>query len=211
MADHTFRRTEYPVAVCLAGAGESALSTTVAKYFRELGRLGAFIFFDRNDPTHSDPNAVIRTLAHQLALWDLTVQSAVCAAIEGDKGIAEAPMRRQYAKLVLEPLKCAVALHIQGPIIIVIDALDECGNSVSRQTFLALLAQELAKFPPAFRFLITNRAESDITDILGVQPNVAQKVLSITTDSNTEDIHMFLQNKMDIIRQRHRMYDLASD
>ena len=116
-----------------AGAGKSTLSTD---YLRELGRLGAFIFFfDGNDPTHRDPNAVIRTQAHQVALHDPTTQSAICTAIEADKRIAEvaeAPMRRQYAKIILEPLKCAGALHMQGPIVIAIDALDECGDSVSR-------------------------------------------------------------------------------
>ena len=41
-----------------------------------------------------------------------------------------------------------------------------------RDTLLALLAQELAKLPASFRFLITSRAESDITDALSIQPNV---------------------------------------
>jgi len=34
----------------LAGYSKSTISTTVAEYFRDLGRLGRFIFFDRNDP-----------------------------------------------------------------------------------------------------------------------------------------------------------------
>src|SRR5882724_2267800 len=89
----------------LAGSGKSTISTTVAEYFRELSRLGAFIFFDRNDPTQSDPNAVIRTLVYRLSLFDPAIQAAVCSQIEGDKTIAEAPLGRQFSKLLLEPLK----------------------------------------------------------------------------------------------------------
>ena len=100
---------------------------------------------------------------------------------------------------------------MQGPIVVVIDAPDECGDSISRQTLLALLAQELAKLPAAFRFLIASRAESDIVEALKVQPNMVQMELSITTDSNAEDIHMLLRNEMDIIWRRHRIYNLASD
>src|ERR1700691_3634384 len=77
----------------LAGYGKSTISTTVAEYFRDLGRLGAFIFFDSNDPTHSDPNAVIRTLAYRLASFDTRIKLAVCAVVESDKSIADAPVR----------------------------------------------------------------------------------------------------------------------
>ena len=127
----------------LAGSGRSTLSTTVAEYFRELGQPCAFIFFDRNDPTHSDPNAVIRTLAHQLASFDPNILSAVCAEIETDKRIAEASMRRQFTKLIFEPLKAAGTQPMEGPVIIVIDTLDECGDPTSRKNLLVLLAQEL--------------------------------------------------------------------
>ena len=48
-----------------AGSGKSTISGTIADYyFRSFGRLGAFLFFDANDPFHSDPAAVIHTLAY---------------------------------------------------------------------------------------------------------------------------------------------------
>jgi hypothetical protein len=50
----------------VAGFGKSTISTTLAESFRELERLGAFIFFNRNT-TSSDPAVVIRTLSYQLS------------------------------------------------------------------------------------------------------------------------------------------------
>ena len=115
------------------------LSATVAEYFYKLGQLGAFIFFDRNDPTHSDPNTVICTLAHQLSLCDC--QASFCL-----------PFFLSQAMRNLTSLQCLGF------------SLTCCsGSSASRRT------------------------------------------------QNTEDIHMFLRNQMDTIRQHHRMYDLASD
>ena len=195
----------------LAGYGKSTISTTVAEYFRDLGRLGAFIFFDRNDPTHSDPNAVIRTLAYRLGSFDTRIKLAVCAVVETDKSIADAPVRKQFAKLLLEPLQSLSGQFVNGPAIVVIDALDECGNPISRKSLLALLSEELVNLPHMCRFITTNRAESDITAAFSDQINNLEKELSISTHSNENDIHSFLCKEMVTIRQRHKVFRLASD
>ncbi|KAJ7852745.1 hypothetical protein B0H13DRAFT_2206819, partial [Mycena leptocephala] len=39
----------------VAGAGKSTISTSISQYFRSLHRLGAFLFFDRNNPAGSSP------------------------------------------------------------------------------------------------------------------------------------------------------------
>jgi adenylylsulfate kinase-like enzyme len=43
----------------LAGAGKSTLSTTLANRLRTAGRLGAFLFFDRDVIRRNDPKLVI--------------------------------------------------------------------------------------------------------------------------------------------------------
>jgi hypothetical protein len=192
----------------LAGSGKSTISTTVAEYFRDLGRLGAFIFFDRNNPTNSDPSTVIRTLAHQLASFDSHIRSAVCTAIERDNSIASASIQRQSAKLLLDPLE---SITMEGPVVIVIDALDECGDATSRKSLLRLLADELGQLPRTFRFLITSREESDINAALAVQTNIVKKELVTTTDSNINDILLFLHHEMATIRKYHSTFGLAAD
>jgi hypothetical protein len=87
----------------MAGFGKSTISTTVAESFRELGRLGAFIFFNRNT-TDSDPAVVIRTLSYQLARFDQSIKSAVCDVIEDNPGITESAIRVQFSELILRPL-----------------------------------------------------------------------------------------------------------
>ena len=189
----------------VTGFGKSAIATTIADYFSEVHRLGAFLFFDRNDKAHSDPAAFVRTLTYQLALFDSRIQSTVSAAIEDDKRIAEALIGRQFANLLLGPLEAIAKLPMQGPVIIVIDALDECGEAASRKSLLTLLAQELAKLPPIFRFLITGCAESDISAAFSGKSHIVQIELSITTDANANDVSLFLQSEMGNLRDCHNL------
>jgi len=65
----------------LAGIGKSTVATTVANYFHDLGRLGAFLFFDRRFPERSHPSKVIRTLAHQLGSYDSRIGMALSEII----------------------------------------------------------------------------------------------------------------------------------
>ena len=85
----------------LAGSGKSTISTTIAEYFRELGRLGAFIFFNRDDPLSSHPAKVIPTLSYQLAQFDPVIKAGISAQIEDNPRITEASIRAQFAKLSL--------------------------------------------------------------------------------------------------------------
>jgi hypothetical protein len=195
----------------LAGSGKSTISTTISEYFRDMDRLGCFIFFDRNDPSHSDPNPVIRTIAYCLATFDARIRSAMSTAIENNHGVAEAPLRKQFSKLLLEPLQSIGSHSMEGPVVIVIDALDECGEAKSRKNLLALLAAELIKLPSAFRFIITSRAESDISAAFSNKLNVLEKELTISGHTNESDIYSFLCHEMVSIRERHSALNLAPD
>src|SRR5882724_1481024 len=191
-----------------AGSGKSTISTTIAERFRALRRLGAFIFFDRNNPAQSDPAAVIRTMAHQLASSDPDIQSAICAEINGVFNVSMPPINTQFTKLLLEPLAAVAKLHSQGPIIIILDALDECGDSKYRQSLVALIAKEFARLPSGFRFLVTSRAEIDIEPAFS-RDHIQKLELDTTTQSTAADVLSFIRHEMTTIREVHAKYDLA--
>lgn len=191
----------------VAGSGKSTISTTIAEYFRELRRLGAFIFFDRSK--NDDPNAVIRTLAYQLGRSP-GVRSTLSQVIEGDEGITTAPLLRQFPKLILEPLRLANS-PAEGPVIIIIDALDECGDPRSRRDLLSLMAAKFKELPDAYRILITSREESDIAAAFRVLPNVRMMEFEIENTSNHDDIALFLRHEMASIREFHSNLNLPSD
>ncbi|KAJ7098937.1 WD40-repeat-containing domain protein [Mycena epipterygia] len=175
----------------VAGSGKSTISTTVAESFRELHRLGAFIFFDRNDRARSHPDAVVRTLAHSIGLSNPHIGSAISTVIQGDPDIVNAPIQTQFKALLLDPLQ-SVEHCIQGPILIILDALDECGDPDSRRLLLSVLSDELPKLPNLFRFLITSRPDKDI--VKRFRPRFAEKQLDVA--SSTDDITLFIRTEM---------------
>jgi hypothetical protein len=126
--------------------------------------------------------------------------------VGSDRSIAEAPLRKQFTKLLLEPLKSFHAHPIGGPVIVIIDALDECGDPLSRKILLSLLAAELSKLPSMFRFIITSREEFDISAALSDQTNVLEMGLSILAESNETDIYSFLCSEIVTIQRHHGVY-----
>jgi NACHT domain len=180
------------------GCGKSTISTTIAQYFRDLGRLGAFLFFNRNNVS-DETNTVIRTLSYQLASFDPVINAAVCAQIERNPTIVDAPLHDQFVQLLQEPLHSHPGLNGQGPVVIIFDALDECGDPESREKILTILSLEFAKLPPVFRFFITSRAEIDIATAFMNQHNIMVSEIDVTQD--TSDISLYLHHSLATIRQ----------
>ncbi|KAF7967749.1 hypothetical protein HWV62_33240 [Athelia sp. TMB] len=180
-----------------AGLGKSTIATTIATYFGGLRRRGAFLFFDRNSPLASAPPRVVTTLAFQLAQQSTAIRSAVSTAIERRPELLSDPLATQFQSLLVEPLVFA-ARQIEGPIIIILDALDECGNVSSRRTLLELLSKDFNKLPAQFRILITSRPEHDIKGALSSPSHILAIDLSTASDA---DMQIFIQHEMRRIYQ----------
>jgi hypothetical protein len=184
-----------------AGCGKSTIATTIAEFFRELSLLGAFLFFSKDAQDRSDPSNVIRTLAYQLAFFDSHIGTAISAVITTVPSIAEASLRVQFHKLLLEPVAKLVELGTHGPVVIVIDALDECGTISSRKPLLTLLSEELSNFPPVFRIIITSRAEFDVQGAFQSRSNILAHDLGVDDTSNRFDIELYLRHSMAEVRK----------
>jgi hypothetical protein len=190
----------------VAGSGKSTLATTISNYFQNLGRLAAFLFFDRDITERSDPTSVIRTLAYQLGVFDSKFLSAISSA--SWRFSWQWTLATQCKKLLLEPLSSVANIGDQGPIVIVFDALDECGSAKSRKPLLDLLVEESSKLPPNFRIIITSRAERDIQASFSQKQNILSRELDLTTASNTKDIVSYLHHWMEIIRSDNPLLSL---
>ena len=174
-----------------AGTGKSTICTTVAQYFYHLRRRGAFLLCDQNNPVNNEPTRLIRTLAHQLAYFEPSIGDAIANVIQNRPDIVNTPFHEQLRGLLLEPLDATKYLDTNGPIIIIIDGLDECGDETTRSALLKALSEGLSKFPSGFRFLIASR---DIPDIRAAmqKSNVDPLQLTIDDEVNNRDIVEFL-------------------
>ena len=184
----------------MAGSGKSTVATTIARYFGVLGRQGAYLFFER---ATSKPDSVLRTLAYKLARFDRNLDSAISEAIDADQSIADQPLEDQFNKLLRVPLTSA-AEKLTGPIIIVLDALDECGDQGSREPLLEILATKFSTLPTIFRFLITSRPEEDIRSRL-MASNLVMSLESMVKGDAFSDVRTFIKSQLGAIRTKKNL------
>ncbi|KZP24098.1 hypothetical protein FIBSPDRAFT_930079, partial [Athelia psychrophila] len=187
-----------------AGLGKSALANSIAEHFRRRQQQGAFLFFDRNAPLESTPARVIRTMAYQLAEHNQAIKSAISLAMEKDPQLTSAPLTTQFTSLLVEPLSAA-SQEITGPVIIVLDALDECGDAESRRALLALLSRELSKFPRQFRFLITSRPDADIAREFKSAGHM--HAIDLSMSASSADVLLYIKHEMAQIYSSRHSYD----
>src|SRR3984885_3796157 len=145
-----------------AGSGKSTILNTLAHYTSQLCRRGAFLFWERSKTDNGEPHRVIHTLAHQLARFDSIFARELETQIKTWPHVMESSLDSQFQYLLVEPLTALTAKHDLGPVIVILDALDECGTSESRRQLLNTLLPGLAKLPKVVRVLIASRDEPDI-------------------------------------------------
>ena len=111
----------------------------------------------RDVAERSEPQNVIRTLAYQLGMLDNRIGASIAKVLEETPSIAQSPLQYQFFKLLIEPLSSLLAESGHGYnrlIVLVLDALDECGTPEECSSLLAILAEESAHLPPSLRILI---------------------------------------------------------
>ncbi|KAI6109386.1 WD40-repeat-containing domain protein [Pisolithus thermaeus] len=193
------------------GAGKSTIATSVANLFRQQRRLGAFTFFTRGVEARSDPASLIRTIAYQLGEFDPRICDAISRVIEETPSIKQAPLHRQFQRLLVEPLQSLEDLQWEGPVLVVIDALDECGRTGARSDLLTALARESMLLPPTLRIFVTSRAEKDIYNAFSPYLHIYSRELDLSSETNEHDVKAYIRHRMVTIRLQNEYLDLPSD
>lgn len=194
----------------VAGSGKSTLATTVANFFIGMRRLGAHLFFIRNT-ADSAPAHVIRTLAYQIGCSDPRIGHAICTAIDAIPHLVRSSSLVQFQQLLAEPITSVVDIQFEGPVVVVIDALDECGTSEDRYELLSVLGRELAKLPSVVRVIVTSRPEYDIQNLFSSTNGITMREIDIKSADAQADIEVFIRSRMSRIRERNKLLRLPAD
>ncbi|KIM74851.1 hypothetical protein PILCRDRAFT_31063, partial [Piloderma croceum F 1598] len=151
-----------------AGSGKSAISQTIAEWCVRKEILAASFFFRRGAGDRSSIARLVPTLAHQLSSFLPTTKQFICDAVQKEPSITQKPIRRQFEKLVIDPTRAVTgsvlsALPWKKPMVIIIDALDECDDKESMSEFVQMLfeLQKMHRLP--FWILVASRIEDHIT------------------------------------------------
>ncbi|KZP10859.1 WD40 repeat-like protein [Athelia psychrophila] len=177
-----------------AGVGKSAIANTIAQHYKAEKRLGSFVSFNRADQEKRNPRNLLSTVARDIADLDPNWKSALYDAVKDDHSLRKttSPIL-QMKSFVLEPAK---ALAIVGPIVIVIDALDESGDASTRKPLFKALAENASKLPRNFRILITARPEDDILKLSEKLPNSQHQTIKTTDEAMDADISTYMRKEL---------------
>jgi NACHT domain len=191
------------------GAGKSAIASTLVSNLTKRWRLGSSFFFKRGDATLSDPTALWRTVASDLAQFHPCLKDGVIEFLNR-------PSFRQsdimlHFECMIEALLVKNELQLSSaPPVVVIDALDECGSDDSQSAQRRILLDTLTRWsrlPQSFKLVITSR-DQHLPDSFYDQ-QVCRRITLETGDSiGTEtqnDIRTFFQQSFSNIKPKTGM------
>ncbi|KAF7336432.1 NACHT domain-containing protein [Mycena sanguinolenta] len=174
-----------------AGLGKSSIAHQLCTRLGE-STLGASFFFGRGDIEST--RLFFPTLAHQLAMSQPAIRPHIVnAAREYRKRGRRQQMRYAFEELLRDPLAAASpATH--GPVVIVIDGLDECKERDQISDLLRFVL-EIVRAHPWVRVFITSWPELHIRSVLTSAETAAivyHRSLEDTLDEWAGDVQFYL-------------------
>ncbi|KAI0026490.1 hypothetical protein K488DRAFT_92471 [Vararia minispora EC-137] len=151
-------------------------------------------FFKRSSVL--EPHLLITTLVRDLAQFNPVFKQALVKILRDDsQQLRTKNCTTLLTRLLVDPLK---NLHLLGPIVVVVDALDECGDDAAYSSLASALALAASQLPLAFRLLITSRPEKFFGDTFASHDSV--RVLRLDNPTLAadvrSDIRMFIRNAL---------------
>ncbi|KAL5504568.1 hypothetical protein ACEPAH_7229 [Sanghuangporus vaninii] len=175
-----------------AGAGKSTIAVTISDACDKRGCPAAYLFFERGKDEYI---STIRALAYKIAALHPSIRLHVADAVNKNSNISGSPLRTQFEKLLLEPIQ-ATFIRIKRPVVIILDALDECGTSKQREDLLRLLTIDFKRLPSNVRVLVTSRPENDMMRRLSSKSHIYHIEIDHTSQQNRQDVGLYIREKM---------------
>jgi hypothetical protein len=193
-----------------AGTGKSSIAHEIARLFDKMHRLTSSFIFLRREQSFRKAYHLFTTLARDLADRYPSFKIALGKVVKDNTAlrVGTRDYDTLFESLILEPLK---DLHIVGPILVVIDALDESGDTTGRIGLHAFLTENLKRLPSNFRVVITSRPEHTIVSALARAPSVKIRYMDdaeLAAESH-KDILAFFQQRLPSNEFRHYVEALA--
>jgi hypothetical protein len=204
-----------------AGKGKSAIAHTIANWFNESGGLGSCFCFDQHREADRRHEKIFSTIARDLADRDPGMKRALADAVKNANSLKNTTdIIQQWRKLLMEPLKKFPASSV-GPVLVIIEALDESGGVETRRNLLRILAgrlqdkglPQITELPSNFRILVTSRPLADIEkEFEGADHILRLSMDDIPHKVVERDIHAFVSEELKDLSefQDKHLADLAA-
>ncbi|KAI0037475.1 hypothetical protein FA95DRAFT_1578820 [Auriscalpium vulgare] len=179
----------------LSGTGKSSVAHSIAEHYDTLNRLGSSFCFNKNKLATCNAEHLFSTIALDLAQFDPSFGKALIKYVGNKQSLRGAQdLKEQLKNFICLPIQ---ELTFVGPIVIVIDALDESGSVNSRAQLLESFTAMLSHLPSNFRILLTSRPENDIVKALVGNQRIHHLNMSdVSKESTNNDILTYIQSEL---------------
>ena len=172
----------------IPGIGKTALAHSICAMLHDHKQLAGSFFCRRDDANLSEPGNILPTLIGKLAGNFPPFRTIVANRLRSDSNLTPDSMKDS---LFLDLIR-SVPRHPKHPLVFVIDALDECGNTRSRPSILKVLT-DAAREASWLKIIIMSRPEVDIQEIFDSLPHSRR---DLATDGEASaDLRTFAQTE----------------
>ncbi|KAH8201323.1 hypothetical protein TruAng_004491 [Truncatella angustata] len=190
----------------MAGTGKSTISRTLAHTFAKSSALGATFFFKRGEGDRGGMSKLFTTIVSQLIRQVPGMAGPVETTIDADPTIITKALTEQFDKLIMDPVSKILpgsSTSYAKPIVIIIDALDECEGKKDVKVLIELLSR--AKTLPNLQLKIFLTSRPDLPIQLGfkaVDGRYQDFILHEVAEPTIEhDIAAYLKHELRLIQQ----------
>lgn len=143
----------------MAGTGKSTIALTIAREYHGSRRLGASFFFQRGGGDLGSATEFAATVSSQLEDISEPLKKLIMKAASSSSRIDALGLYDQWEKLVIQPLSKLTGHELSLPVLIVVDALDECNDEDDMALLIKLLAKVTTLPSIHIRVFITSRPD----------------------------------------------------
>ncbi|KAG9127076.1 hypothetical protein FRC07_000760 [Ceratobasidium sp. 392] len=179
-----------------AGFGKSSIATSLCVRLSEHKALASSFFCKRDAADLRDPRRVLTTVVYGMASRWEAYREAVARAIGEDLDLHSKHVQPLYESLVTGPIRSLdEAMRPRSTLAIIVDALDECGDTTTRRQLLGCL-RNMAQLGPWLRIVVTSRPDLDIQEFFESAGQDWFTSFDVLKHDASADIAVFVQNEL---------------
>ncbi|KAF8330832.1 uncharacterized protein EI90DRAFT_3059439 [Cantharellus anzutake] len=169
----------------VAGAGKTSIALTIAERCASDEDVTLLLQYFFKEGERSRPDIVFSGIARALADHDPVYRTFITSALRKDPSLSTTSFATQFKKLVAPAL-----LHkpppSDHPMVIILDALDECDKEVF-ESLAEILGEEVPKLPSSVKFFLTSRQFDLVNRYLSPDYPIYRLTINLSDETNVQD------------------------
>ena len=177
------------------GIGKTSLAHSICANLDERNHLAGAFFCRRDDPNLSKPKNILPTFIHTLAMFFPPFRTIVAKHLRDNPNLT---LELMNGALFLDFIR-SLPRHPEHALVFVIDALDECGDALSRPRLLRVLTDAAAQ-APWLKIIVTSRTEVDIQRFFDTLTQSSYLFYDLAEDQDSSaDMRTFARSQFDSV------------